>query len=91
MKLKLKSKITIATLTLTPTPEGSEPDDLVIAKVKELIVKTFEKHIKVDLPDLSYEVEVVPGDKYKFIISACFTFESPVVDKINKILEDFNL
>lgn len=91
MQIVLKSKLEIATLTLTPAPEGSEPDDLVIAKVKELVVKTFEEHVKIDLPDLTYEVDVVPGDKYKFIISACFTFESPVIDRINETLKEFGL
>lgn len=88
MELILTSKIPVATLSLTPEREPSASD---LAKIKALVVKTFEEHIKVDLPDLTYEVEVVPGARYQFIISACFTFETPVVDEINKILKEFGL
>lgn len=91
MEIVLKSKLEIATLTLTPSPEGSEPTGEMIAMVKEFVAKTFEEHVKVDLPDLRYEVDVVPGDKYKFIVSACFTFKSPVVDRVNEMLKEFGI
>lgn len=90
MKFGVECKANIATLTLTP--DSSKPDDICVAKIKELIIKTFEEHLKIsELPDMTFEVEVVPGEKYKFIVVACFSFQSPVIDEINKTLKEFGL